>query len=44
MMCLRLPLTSSSGDLRAATLRAVRYLVTGPATVQALTQVRDSEE
>ena len=39
MMCLRLPLTSTSGELRAATLRAVRYLVTGPAAVAALTQV-----
>ena len=39
MMCVRLPLTSTSGELRAATLRAVRYLVTGPAAVEALTQV-----
>ena len=38
MMCVRLPLTSTSGELRAATLRAVRYLVTGPAAVAALTQ------
>ena len=44
MMCLRLPLTSTSGELRAATLRAVRYLVTGPAAVAALTQVRHTEQ
>ena len=44
MMCLRLPLTSTSGELRAATLRAVRYLVTGPAAVAALTQVWLTEQ
>ena len=40
MMCLRLPLTSDSEELRAASLKVVRYLVRGRDGVKAITQVR----
>ena len=39
MLCLRIPLTSSSGNVRAGTLRALRYLVRSQQDVMAVTSV-----
>ena len=39
LMCLRIPLTSSHEGVRAATLKAVRYLVRGKRDVVAVTKV-----
>ena len=40
LMCLRIPLTSSSEAVRAATLKAVRYLVRNKKDALAITKVR----
>jgi len=39
MLCLRIPLTCTSGDVRAGTLRALRYLVRSQLDVMAVTSV-----
>ena len=39
MLCLRIPLTCTNGDVRAGTLRALRYLVSSQPDVMAVTAV-----
>ena len=44
LMCLRIPLTSNNEGVRAATLKAVRYLVRNKKDALAITKVRSHQD